>query len=235
MGKSIVNLGELEALVRTVPPTATVHWQRAHLDIPNKPGRPMVELTSKLDGHTEIVPALPKSEEWDAWVAEMQEWYDEVDRIQEEKSYSQLEYHLDYALVGWRDAGSDNEWELDPPDDWNPPNVLERHGIDVTDDRRLAYILYVVLDEPWKINTVAEKAWRESKDPEHDASPITQKEISAVQDKFRSGDADTRRHVGSASGSRGSRNSDERIRTRDAQGRQHGARSGFLVRLIPWL
>jgi len=235
MGKSVVNVGELEALVRPVPPTATVHWQKSHLDIPDKPARPMAEVTSKLDGHTEVHPALPDSEEWDAWIAEMQQWYEEAERIQEEHSHEQLEYHLDYAIVGWREAGSDDNWQKMPPEDWEPPDVLRRHNVPIPDDMRVAYLMYVVLDTPWKMNVVAEAAWRSSSDPERDVSPITEKEVSAVLDKFRGGDEDSGGDMGSSSRGRGKRSPNDRIRSRDVKGRGAGERSGLLVRLIPWL
>lgn len=234
MAKSVVNVGELEVLVRPVPPTATVHWQKTHIDIPQKPGRPVEEITSNLDGHTEVVPALPESDAWDEWVAEMQNWYDEVERIQDEHGHEQLEYHLDYAVIGWREAGSDDEWHEVPPEDWEPPEVLKRHGVPVPEDRRLAYLMYVVLDEPWKMNAVSDKAWPSERDPERDTSPITEEEVSAVLGKFRSGDENSGGDVGSFAGGQGQWDQDERIRTRDAESGGAGKGSGLLAKIVSW-
>lgn len=232
--KTAVNVGELEVLVRPVPPTATVHWQKAHLDIPEKPSRPMAEMTSPLDGHTEAAPALPDSEEWNAWLEKMQVWHDDVEQIQDEHKHEQLEYHLDYAVVGWREADSGAEWQEYPPESWEPPDVLRRHGVPVPEDKRLAYLMYVVLDEPWKVQAVSDHAWPSDRDAERDTSPITEGEVAAVMDKFRSRDEDSRRDVGTIAGVSGERVQDERIRTRDAESGRDAHGSGLLAKIVSW-
>jgi len=70
-----------EVQARPVPPHATYVWQQIHIPTPNKPSRPMVELVSEVTGHTEIVPALPDSDEWDAWVEQIKVWNDAVQEI----------------------------------------------------------------------------------------------------------------------------------------------------------
>lgn len=231
MSNSIVNVGELEVLVRPVPPTASVHWQKAHVTLPKKPGRPMQEITSNLDGHTEVVPALPDSDEWNVWVLKMQEWYAQVEDIQEQHIQDQMQFYMDYAIIGWRGAGSEDEWQEMPDEDWQPPAALARHGIDPIEDTRVAYIMYELLDENWKVQAVTSEVWPKEQDAERDASPVTEEEVSAVLEKFRSGDEDTRRSVGASTGGRRVRSADERIRTRDAPGRGNRRHSGWLVRI----
>lgn len=232
MSGSIVNVGELEVLVRPVPPTASVHWQQAHVKFPDKPGRPMQEITSKLDGHVEVVPALPDSDEWNAWVLKMQEWNAAVREIQEKSMQDQMQFYMDYAIMGWRVAGGDDGWQESPPDDWQIPDALVRHGANLIEDRRVAYIMYVVLDENWKIQAVSSNAWPKDRDAERDASPVMREEVSAVLDKFRSRDADSGEAVGSGARGQRIRHTDERIRARDAADGGDGRRSGFLVRTL---
>jgi len=229
---SIVNVGELEVLVRPVPPTASVHWQKAHVRLPKKPSRPMQEITSKLDGHTEIVPALPDSDEWNAWVLKMQDWYAQVDDIREEHIQDQMQFYMDYAILGWRNADSQDEWQEMPDEEWEIPAALTRHGVDSINDKRVAYIMYAILDENWKVQAVASKAWPEGRDAERDDSPVTREEVAAVLDKFPGRDEDSGRPMDASAGGTRVRRADERIRTRDAASRGNCRRPGFLVRAL---
>jgi len=231
----IVLLGNgWELQVCTVPPHASFRWQKANIPTPPKPVRPMVEITSPLDGHTEVVPALPDSAEWDAWIEQMKMWQADSDALFEEHYQEQMDFSLDYAIVGWRRAG-EQEWTTDPPVDWKPRDVLARHGVDLYDNTRLNFIYLELLDDPdtfkKSVSRIMSTAYPGG---EKDTSSVKDEEVTAVLDKFpvRDGTPGSARNVGSDTRTTKERSADVVIRAGDDGGRGKASFARRVVQLF---
>lgn len=231
---TIVQLSnQLEALVCPVPPHASFKWQKAHIHYPDKPGRPMVMLKSELTGHSETASALPESAEWNVWAQEMEIWRAECETLRMAAANDEMDFSIDYAVVGWRVCGSDDEWTIEPPDDWQPRGALDRHGIPVDESkRRIGFIYLELLERPEDHTAVLSAAFPEG---ELDTSPVTEEEVSAVAGKFRAGDG-VSRTAGSVGGRTGVGGREPHpnvtVRTRDAGGKQKSSIARRLVQLF---
>ena len=230
-------LGDWEVRVTPVPPQASFRWVKAHVQYPDKPPKPMVEMRSPLlgpDAPPETAPALPETPEWDAWILEMQAWQEQCDTMRRDKADEEMDFSLDYAVVDWRRKGSEDEWQSEPADDWQPPPALKRHGISVDDNRRLAFIHYELLSQPASHELVMRAAFPSG---EADMSPVTEKEVSAALGSFRTGSGVSRESgdMGATSGSArpGGQTSNQDVPVR--QGNASGGRKANLARRLVFL
>jgi len=179
--------GDWEVRVTPVPPHASFKWVKAHVKYPDKPPKPMVEMRSPLlppDAPAESAPALPDTPEWDAWMLELQNWQEQCDKVREAKADEEMEFSLDYAVMDWRKSGTEDPWQSEPAADWEPRSALERHGVDVGDNRRLAFIHYELLAQPENYDLIVYAAFPKG---EADMSPITEEEVNAALGNFRTG------------------------------------------------
>lgn len=234
----IVPLGNgWEVRVTPVPPHASVRWDRARVKYPPKPVRPMVEIRSKLlpEGSTpEVVPALPESDEWNAWMKEMIIWQAECDQIRGDMAGLELDFSLDYSIVDWRPEGSDEGWCSVPPRDWQPNPALARHGMVDDLDTRVAFIHYELLAPPANYDAVMEVAYPKG---EQDTSSVTEEEVVAAIRSFRSGGGISRAagDMGVATGATGTAQQASRanvnVRKRDVS-RRH--KESLTRRLVQW-
>jgi len=224
-----------EVQARPVPPHATYVWQQIHIPTPNKPSRPMVELVSEVTGHTEIVPALPDSDEWDAWVEQIKVWNDAVQEIRIKTRTNEMAFSLDYSIIAFKHQGlyPDNGWMKEPPDDWSAPDVYieqcTQDGVDTQtqNSRRMQFINLELLERSIFIDEVSRIAFPMG---DADTSPVREEEIRAVLEKFRAGDG-----VSNPSGSvdndtrtEDRTREDESVLTRDVD----SSRDGFFRRLV---
>ena len=234
----IVPLGNgWEVRVTPVPPHASVRWNRAHVKYPPKPVRPMVEIISKLlpkGSPPEVVPALPESDEWNAWVEEMTIWQAACDLVRADVAGLELDFSLDYAIADWRPEGSDEEWCSDVPDGWQPNPALARHGVEDDVDIRVAFIHYELMVPPASYDDVMEEAYPKG---EQDTSPVTEEEVKAALGSFQprgrvSGAAG---NVGAVTGATGTTQQAARanvdVRQRDASRR---CKEPLARRLVQW-
>jgi len=182
----------------------------------------MATYTSELDGHTETVPALPGSEEWEHWEKEMLAYRQECDSVRDEKLFEQSEYSLDYAIVRFRDISvvglEKGEWLTNPPDDWEPRDAMERHGVAPIEDRRVAFVQLELLQYTWDFERIRTIAFPLG--GERDTSPITKEEVGAALQMFRPGEGGAVGSLGSGSSLTTRQVADVNVRTGDASGRQ---------------
>lgn len=200
----IVVLGEWEALVIPVPPTASYRWKKQKVELPPKPPRPMSEYES-LAGHTEIVPSLPGSDDYNRWVEAMVTWGAECEAALEDRAGEMSEFAFDYAVLAWRLAGSDEAWSKEPPKGWKPSEAYERHGVELSGNMRLEFILNELLCVKSHLDAVNAIMYPDELNPERDTSPITGEEVSAALASFQSGDEIPRATGGMGGRSRGRR------------------------------
>lgn len=231
----IVQLGDgWEVQVCTVPPHASFRWQKAHISYPVKPAHPVTEITSKLDGHTESAPALPDSEEWKVWMEHMTVWQAECDKLDGDSYQQQLDFSLDYAVIGWRRIG-EQEWVTDPPLDWQPRDALSRHGVELYDNPRLNFIYLELLDDPdsfrMDMNRIMSTAFPKG---EQDTSPVRDEEVTAVLDKFpnRDGVSKSTGNVGTDTGTSRKWGPYGSVYGRDAGGKRKPSFARWLVQLF---
>ena len=229
--------GDWEVRVTPVPPHASFRWVKSHVQYPDKPPKPVVEMRSPLlsaDAPPEIATALPDTPEWDAWMVALREWQDQCDKIRESKADEEMEFSLDYAIVDWRKKGTDDPWCAEPGADWEPRAALLRHNVDVSDDRRLAFIHYELLAQSENYNLVTRAAFPQG---EADMSPVTEEEVSAALGSFRvgSGVPGESGSVGAASGSAGPRGQTTHQDVPIRQGNAAGGRKTNLARRLVYL
>jgi len=214
---TVVSLSnDWEVQVRPVPPTATFKWEKANLNLPPKPGRPMATYTSELDGHIETVPALPDSKEWKEWELKMLTWREECDVLREDALYDESDYSIDYAIVAFRKK-EEGPWLIEPPAEWKVPEAMSRHGADDFDCRRLAFIQLELLEfqpDYEKLHAVMFPVGEQS------TAPVIKEEIRAALERFPSGDGGAARSLGASAGFSSRGHKDVNVRTGDASGGQ---------------
>lgn len=150
---------------RPVPPYAYVRVGAAY----REPPPPTVEVKSAA-GHTERVLAAEGSPEWQAW-------REEVERIEQERMNAQRAFAFDYGVVAWR-REDEEEWQTEPPDDWEFPDWLKEYGIIPAPRKRADYIRMEVLADPEsaaKVMTVIYGG----------VAALSEEEVGAAEDLFR--------------------------------------------------
>lgn len=223
-----------EVRVRPVPPTANFKWEATHIKLPKKPGKPVAVITSKLTGHTETPDALPESKEWNAWLAEMMLWEEEVENIQQSASSDEMHFAFDYACVDWRnpDQGVE-EWIEDPPDGWEIPRALIKHEVENADsDMRMAFINYCLIEVPEDHNVIRRWMYPVGEDS---TAPISESEVERVLASFQDGMASGWKLGGDLGSTArpGTRQTEVvGIRKRDVHSEGKKANTGWLVRLF---
>ena len=92
-----------------------------------------------------MLPGNPKYEEWKV----------EADKIEAERDKFQNHAMWDEGIKEWKLAGA-KKWESQPPSDYTIPRMLEQVGgfSPYLDNRRIAYIRYVVCKTMQDINLV---------------------------------------------------------------------------------
>lgn len=167
---------------RPVPPHAAIAIHSEY-NLPQPPALPMKQQPSKA-GHSEPLPIGPGDEGWDEFREARDEWQVEYQRIKDEISKRESEFVLDFSIVAWKRLG-DDEWQTDPPEDWEFPAVLLRHEITPSSNLRLDYIKYELLQSADDIYAMQEVAVGNT-------HPLTREEVDASRGKFRAED-ETRR------------------------------------------
>jgi hypothetical protein len=188
----------------------------------------MVTYKSNLTGHEETVEALPETKEYDAYLYEMMLWEEECRRIREDLALSETDFSYDYAILGWREMGSE-EWKSEAPDDWQPSGAYGRHGVELSDIRRLTFIFDELLDTADKMDAVREVAFPVG---DADTSPITEEEVRAVLDTFPVGSTGDGGSVGGTARAGRGGHQDVGVRKRDADGRRKRPLTRWLVRML---
>jgi hypothetical protein len=146
----------IEVLAVTVPPYA---YADVHAMAPPAPDR-MVEVESAAG--KELVRALPGTPEWEKYVADRRKW----EALLHQRTGA---FRLDYGTIGWKYPDSEEPVDM-PPDEWEPPEVMQRWGIEQgmrKDDptlRRTAFIKYVLIGTEEDEDTLSEK-WDAPKPP----------------------------------------------------------------------
>lgn len=101
------------------------------------PPAPMVELTSAAGGK-ETAKALPGTPEYD-------EYWQKRRAYDSERRRQVGEFRIDYGSLGWKYPGTE-EFVDEPPEDWEPPDVLDRwKTIPELSKRRVLFIKYVLI------------------------------------------------------------------------------------------
>ncbi len=150
---------------RPVPPFVYIRIAAKY----REPPPPMVEVKS-VAGHTERVVAAEGSEEW-------AKWREEVLRIEQEREAAREAFAIDYGVIAWKREGEE-EWQTEPPDDWEFPEILKAYGLEPAPRKRVDYIRLEVLADP-------ESAARVMTVIYGGASPLTEEEVGAAEDLFR--------------------------------------------------
>lgn len=225
---TVIDLGTWEAQVRTVPPHASFRWQMVHLQYPEKPKKPTKLYTSKLTSHSEEIDALPETEEYDAYIDALADWEEECVRIRNDVAVAEMDFSYDYAVVAFRYKGNE-EWLVEPPEEWEPSSAYSRHGVELDESRRITFIFDELLDTNSKMDAVRLLAF-----PQGDLStaPIEDEEVSAVLSTFQGRGGSAARNMGGVREASGVRHQDVTIRGRDASSRRQRHNSGWLVQLF---
>jgi len=150
----------------SVPPYALADVWEA---LPPPPA-PMEELRSKRTGTTEVVKALPETPEWDQY------W--QVRRKHDRMINSMTgAFRMDYGTVAWRYPDT-NEWVDIPPEDWEPPAMMEEWGVStpLTRMRRVAFIKYIIVRDGDDMKLLEAK-WESNRPPD-------KKEVKAAEGPF---------------------------------------------------
>jgi hypothetical protein len=137
------------------------------------PPAPMQEIKSNVTGTTETARALPGTPEFEEY------W---LQRRKHDRMLSQQTaiFRIDYGTVGWRYPG-DDEWVDQPPEDWQPPEILGEWGVEVSAhhrNRRVAFIKYVIMRDSEDMHLLDSK-WDSNRPP-------TVKEVKAAEAPFES-------------------------------------------------
>lgn len=120
-------------------------------------------------GHTEYKDAPDDSPEFLEYMAV-------VSKISTEIEQAKNDFIYDYAVEAWNWDGG--EWQTEPPDNWEFPQVLARHGLAPSGNKRIDYIRYALLIHNDDTNTVLNDALGI-------ARPITEAEVQAALGGFR--------------------------------------------------
>jgi len=152
----------------SVPPYALADvWE----GLPPPPA-PVQELKSKRTSTTEVVKALPETPEWDEY------WRT---RRKHDRMINSMagDFRIDYGTVAWKYPNSD-EWVDMPPEDWEPPAVLEAWGARAVEieARRVAFIKYVIVRDGDDM-ILLENKWESNRPPD-------KREVKAAEGPFES-------------------------------------------------
>jgi len=179
----------------------------------------MATYTSPLDDHEETVRALPESKEWKQYVVELAEWQDKSAKLRASTMLDEMAFSHDYAVVGWRKKGTEEEWIKDAPDDWEPDESFDRHGVDIGgDEKRILWIRLELMEFQQDIEALNALAFPDRGDKA--LTPVTDKEVRAVLSSFQSDDGSAGRSMGGDTGAgRRRQDRDVSVRGGDAGGR----------------
>ena len=233
----VVELGEWEALVIPVPPTASFRWRKQKEQYPPKPPKPIAEYES-VAGHTERVEALPESKEYNEWIQQMRIWKEECNAIAEKVAIEGSEFAYDYAILAWRHAdetGAVSEWMTEPPNGWEPSGAYARHGLVPSDNLRLEFILHDLLCVDKYMALVTKIMYPNTLGTEGDTSPVTKEEVAAALATFQPGNEipSATGRLGALARGRGVQRQHQDVEhgSPTPSGRQKGNRASWLVRI----
>lgn len=152
----------------SVPPYLT---NKVYESVP-PPKAPKAHLKSELTGGEEVVRALPDTPEWEEYWEERNEWQNQLVVAMEA-------FQMDYGVIGWKYPETD-EWIDAPPEDWEPPAMLEYWGIGIDMDslqaRKIAFLRLIVIRNMDDLQLLTKKWTNES--------PPTTGEVEAASVPF---------------------------------------------------
>lgn len=138
-----------------------------------QPDPPKVKVHS-VAGHDELKDAPIDSPEWAEYARQAQE-------IERKVEQARSDFLYDYAVEAWSWDGG-KTWLTDVPDGWLFPAVLERHGLQQSDNRRVDYIRFELITSNEDVATLFGDALGNT-------AALTDAEVDAASAGFRPDDA----------------------------------------------
>jgi hypothetical protein len=178
----------------------------------------MATYVSPLDGHEETVRALPESKEWKRYMVELAEWQAKSAQLRASTMLDEMAFSHDYAVIAWRQKGTE-DWIYNVPDDWEPDESFDRHGVDIAgDEKRILWIRLELMEFQQDIEALNSLAFPDRGD--RALTPVTDKEVRAVLGSFQPDVGSAGGSVGGNTGARrGRQDRDVSVRGRDDGGR----------------
>ena len=160
--------GALTVRTRQVPGYASLQVSAQY----KQPDPPKIKVHS-VAGHDELKDAPTDSPEWAEYARQAQETEHQIEQARSDFLY-------DYAVEAWSWDDGVN-WLNDTPPMWKFPEVLTRHGIKPSDNRRVDYIRYELITPNEDVAILFQDALGNT-------APITDTEVNAASAGFRADD-----------------------------------------------
>ena len=157
--------GELLVRTRQVPGYASLQISAQF----KQPDPPKVKIHS-VAGHDEVKDAPIDSPEWAEYARQAQE-------VEKKAELARADFLYDYAVEAWSWDDGIN-WITDAHDKWTFPDVLLRHGIQPSLNRRVDYIRYELITSNEDMSVLFADALGNT-------APITDAEVDAASAGFR--------------------------------------------------
>jgi hypothetical protein len=152
--------------VRPVPAYATT---QAVMQFPD-PEMPVVKIKTLAGEESKL--ASPGTPEW-------MEYQKEMRAVQLKRVNASRALDYDFGVIDWllpEDAKEDGFYTSEPPEDWQFPEALLRHGVQPFGAKRIDYIAFELLAHPADHDAFF--------DITNEAAPLTEAEVEAALQSF---------------------------------------------------